>query len=183
MSDGDAQLMLRFKAGDRAAFEELFGRYSRPVVNFLTRMVRDRARAEELAQEVFVRIYQAGGRYEQKARFTTWMFGIAHNLALNELDRAYHKRERSLDEVGPDPRMDEAPGADEQVDARRLQQALEVAIDRLPERQRAALVLRTQEGLGYGEIADALGTSSASVKSLLHRARESLLVLLKGDAK
>ena len=83
--DEDARLMLAFQAGDRGAFEDLFARYTHPLIGFLSRMVPDRGRAEELAQEVFVRVYGAKERYEPRAKFSTWIFGIAHNLALNEL--------------------------------------------------------------------------------------------------
>jgi len=178
MVDDDARLMLAFRDGDRRAFEALFARYTPRVLTFLTRLVRDRARAEELTQDVFVRIYNAADRYEPKARFSTWIFGIAHNLGLNELARAHRRYERSetpLEELAsPDP----APGADEKLEAEQMRVRLERALAKLPERQRAALLLRSEQGLGYEEIAKALDTSLASVKSLIHRARETLLAEL-----
>jgi RNA polymerase sigma-70 factor (ECF subfamily) len=166
--------MLAFQAGDRAAFEALFRRHTPPLVSFLARMVKDRGRAEELAQEVFIRIYSARERYQAKARFSTWMFGIAHNLALNDLDRAYRKRERPLGDGAEIRSPDPSPGPDQQLDARRAGERLETALSGLPERQRAALLLRAQQGLAYDEIAEALGVSRSSVKSLIHRAREGL---------
>jgi RNA polymerase sigma-70 factor (ECF subfamily) len=179
MIDDDAQLMLAFKGGNREAFETLFERYTPRLLNFLTRMVRDRARAEELTQDVFVRVYSAAPRYEARAKFSTWVFGIAHNLALNDLDRAYRKRERPLtpdDQLeAPDPESD----PDEQIAARQLGETLELALAKLPERQRSALLLRSVQGLAYGEIAEVVGASVSGVKSLLHRARESLLTELK----
>jgi RNA polymerase sigma-70 factor (ECF subfamily) len=178
MVDDDARLMLAFRDGDRRAFEALFARYTPRVLTFLTRMVRDRARAEELTQDVFVRIYNAAGRYEAKARFSTWIFGIAHNLALNELARAHRRYEQSEDELGELPSADPAPGADEQLEAEHTRRRLERALAKLPERQRAALLLRSEQGLGYDEIAQALATSVSSVKSLIHRARETLLAEL-----
>ena len=181
-ADADAKLMLAFQAGDRAAFESLFRRHTPALVSFLARMVKDRGRAEELAQEVFIRIYNARERYEARARFSTWMFGIAHNLALNDLDRAYRRHERPLEpgtgELGADP----APGPDQLLDARRAGERLENALGELPERQRAALLLRSNEGLAYDEIAEALGVSRSSVKSLIHRARERLSELLREGA-
>ena len=173
--DEDARLMLRFQAGDRRAFEELFHRFTPPLLGFLARMVADRGRAEELAQEVFVRVYNARERYEPRARFSTWIFGIAHRLALNELSRAYRGRERPLEGGAEREVADPAPGTDEHLDAVRLGERLERALARLPERQRAALALRSERGMGYEEIAETLGTSVSSVKSLLHRARERLL--------
>ena len=177
--DDDVQLMLRFRDGDRQAFEALFARHTPGLVTFLTRMVKSRARAEELAQDAFVRVYQARERYEPRARFTTWLFGIASNLALNELDRAYRKRERGLKDGEPE-HPDPGPAPDEELEARRTSDRVEDALAELPDRQRAALLLRTQEGLGYAEIAEALDTSVSSVKSLLHRARDTLLERLEG---
>ncbi len=170
--------MLRVRGGDRRAFEELFRRYTPPLVNFLARMVSERDRAEELAQEVFLRIYQARDRYEPKARFSTWLFSIAHNLALNELDRSYRKRERPLEDPALERMEDPQPGVEERLDGKRAVSSIERALAGLPERQRAALLLRAEQGLGYAEIAEVLGASSASVKSLIHRARESLLARL-----
>ncbi len=170
--------MLRVRGGDRLAFEALFRRYTPPLVNFLARMGPERDRAEELAQEVFLRIYQARHRYEPKARFSTWLFSIAHNLALNELSRSYRKRETPLEDPVAERLEDPQPGAEERLQGKRAAMAIEGALAGLPERQRAALLLRTEQGLGYAEIAEVLGASSASVKSLIHRARESLLARL-----
>ena len=171
--------MLQFQAGDRRAFEALFARYSAPLVAFLGRMVPDRGRAEELAQEVFIRIYNAKDRYEPRAKFSTWLFGIAHNLALNELALAYRGRERPLEPVHEASFKDANPAADDQLEAKRTAARIESALTRLPDRQRAALFLRTEQGLGYDEIAEALDTTVSSVKSLLHRARERLLAELE----
>jgi RNA polymerase sigma-70 factor (ECF subfamily) len=173
--DEDARLMLRFREGDRGAFETLFRRYTPRLVSFLARMVPEHARAEELAQEVFVRIYQARDRYEPRARFSTWLFGIASNLALNDLARAHRKRERAWDVPAASVVEDPGARADRSLEARRTAARIEKAMARLPDRQRAALLLRVEEGLGYEEIAEALGASNASVKSLIHRAREKLL--------
>ncbi len=179
MIDDDAQHMLAFKAGDRRAFEILFERYTPRLLNFLARMVRDRGRAEELTQDVFVRVYTAAERYEPRAKFSTWVFGIAHNLALNDLDRAYRKRERAFVPGGmPEPR-DPLPDADDRIAARQLGEALEAGLTKLPDRQRAALLLRSEQGLDYQEIGEVMGASVSGVKSLLHRARESLLSELK----
>jgi RNA polymerase sigma-70 factor, ECF subfamily len=178
MVDDDARLMLAFRDGDRRAFETLFARYTPRVLTFLTRLVRDHARAEELTQDVFVRIYNAAGRYEAKARFSTWIFGIAHNLALNELARVHHRHEQTGIPLEELPSADPAPAADEQLEAERTRRRLERALAKLPDRQRAALLLRSEQGLGYDEIAQALATSVSSVKSLIQRAREKLLAEL-----
>ena len=177
--DEDAQLMLRFQAGDSGAFDALFRRYSAPLVHFLNRMVVNRARAEELAQDVFVRIYQARERYQATARFSTYAFGIATRLALNDLDRAHRRYERKdVDELA-ERIAEETPDLDDRLDAKRSAEHLQAAMAELAPRQRAALLLRAEEGLGYEEIGAALGASVASVKSLLHRARGELLAKLK----
>jgi RNA polymerase sigma-70 factor (ECF subfamily) len=177
--DPDAQLMLGVQAGDPDAFDTLFRRYSAPLVHFLSKLVRERARAEELAQDVFIRIYQARARYEPTARFSTYLFGIATRVALNDLDRAYRRRERPLLEPVAERLVDSQPDPDQQLDAKRRVGQLESAMRGLAPRQRAALLLRVEEGLGYEEIGAALQTSVASVKSLIHRARAELLAQMK----
>ena len=176
--DDDARLMLAFQKGDRRAFETLFARYTPRVLTFLTRMVRDRARAEELTQDVFIRIYNAADRYEARARFSTYVFGIAHNLALNELARAHRKHEQAHSDLTELAAADPSPGPEEKLDAERTRLRLDRALLLLPERQRAAVLLRSEQGLDYEEIAGSLDTTVSSVKSLLHRARESLLASL-----
>ena len=169
------------QSGDQQAFERLYRAHVGRVYGLALRMA-GAGPAEELTQDVFVRIYQAAGRYEPSARFSTWIFGIAHNLALNELARAHHKRELRQPEDGPLEALDPAPSADDALAAARTHALLERALGALPERQRAALLLRSEQGLGYEEIAEALGTSVPSVKSLIHRAREALHVAL-GDGE
>jgi RNA polymerase sigma-70 factor (ECF subfamily) len=181
MIDDDARLMLAFKAGDRRAFDELFERYTPRLHSFLARMIRDRGRAEELTQDVFIRLYTAAERYEARTRFSTYVFGIAHNLALNHLARSWRRREQALGDEDVERAGASVSDPREQLEAARTHANLERAIDALPERQRAALLLRAHEDMGYEEIAAALGTSVASVKSLLHRARETLLAKLGGS--
>ncbi|MBM4335764.1 MAG: sigma-70 family RNA polymerase sigma factor [Deltaproteobacteria bacterium] len=181
MVDDDARLMLAFRDGDRRAFEALFSRYTPRILTFLTRLVRDRARAEELTQDVFVRIYNAADRYQASARFSTWIFGIAHNLALNELSRAHRRHERPATDLDLAGQVDPAPGVDDRLEADRKRQQIERALAKLPERQRAALLLRSEQGLDYSEIALALETTVPSVKSLIHRARETLLAELGSE--
>ncbi len=179
IDDEDVRLMLRFKQGEREAFETLFRRYTPKLMNFLARMIHDRHRAEDLTQEVFVRIHQARERYEPRARFSTWMFGIASRLALNELARAHRERERPLADSELGDRVSPNPGPDEALSAAQTAHDLQRVLGALPERQRLALLLRSEQGLGYDEISQALGTSVSSVKSLLHRGRETLLAELK----
>src|SRR5262249_15079574 len=176
--DDDAQLMLAFQRGDRRAFDALFARYTPRVLTFLTRMVRDRARAEDLTQDVFVRIYNAADRYEARARFSTYVFGIAHNLALNELARAHRKHEQAHNDLTELAAADRGRGPEEKLDGERARLRRDRSLALLPGRQRAAVLLRSEQGLDYEEIARTLDTTVSSVKSLLHRARESLLASL-----
>lgn len=176
--DEDVRLMLALRAGDEAAFDALFARWSAPLLRYLGRMVRDPGLAEELAQEVFLRVHRARARYEPDARFSTWLFTIATRLAWNELRRPRHRHphdalEGDL-ETGPLPLAADQPAADAVADARRTGGVVEQALAALPERQRAALWLAAVEGLSYGEVAAALETTERSVKALVHRARTAL---------
>lgn len=179
--------MLDVKAGDSASFELLLQKYRTPLVNFLYRMVRDRAVAEDLAQEVFLRVYRARKRYAPNAKFTTWLFRIATNLALNALrDSRSRQREVSLDQRGDSgesgqPALeipDRQPGADELLVARDRSEMIRRAIHALPEKQRAAVLLHKYHELDYDAIARILSCSESALKSLLFRAYETLRVQL-----
>jgi len=188
MARTDVQLMLDVKAGDEASFELLLHRYRTPLVNFLYRMVRNREQAEDLAQEVFVRVYRAREDYVPSAKFTTWLFRIATNLALNSVrDTRYRKLEVSIDapigetEDGDERTLDipeKHPNIEQHLveDARR--KMIRHAIDKLPEKQRAAVLLHKYQELDYAEIAKILACSESALKSLLFRAYESLRVEL-----
>src|SRR5215831_4464416 len=152
--------MLAFAAGDEAAFAALFERWSRPLLRYLERLVREAATAEELVQETFVRVHRARDQYRPQARFSTWLYRIATNLAWNELRRP--RRRAPHESVDADSAaVLAAPDApvDELVDARRVSAEVEVALAALPERQRAALWLAAVEGQSYAEVAEALATS------------------------
>jgi RNA polymerase sigma-70 factor (ECF subfamily) len=179
----DAQLMLQVKEGDAGSFELLLNKYRRPVVNYLNRMVQNQAVAEELAQEAFLRVYRARGTYEPAAKFTTWLFRIATHLALNSLrDSKHQRKEQSLEGVDSERQplqlVDGRANREEQFVAEARLAAVREAIASLPEKQRAAVLLHKYEGMGYVQIADALGCSVSAVKSLLFRAYESLRLSL-----
>lgn len=181
-ADPDAERMLAFRAGDGAAFDLLFARWSAPLLRHLERMVREPATAEELLQETFLRVFRARERYEPQARFSTWIYTIATNLALNELRRPHRRSaHRSAGEdADPDGRNaplaleSGSPPADAVTHARRVGVDVEAALAALPERQRAALLLVAVEGLSYAEVAESLDTTEKSVKALVHRARVAL---------
>ena len=184
MARTDVQLMLDVKAGDRASFDLLLQKYRSPLVNFLFRMVRDPATAEDLAQEVFLRVYRARKQYSPSAKFTTWLFRIATNLALNSVrDNRHRRMETSLDApVGEDQAPPELPARELRIDEHMVEQDrarfIRRAIGALPEKQRVAVLLHKYEEMDYGEIAKILECSESALKSLLFRAYETLRVEL-----
>jgi len=183
MARTDVQLMLDVKAGDEQSFELLLRKYRTPLVNFLYRMVRDTAVAEDLAQEVFLRVYRARNEYAPSAKFTTWMFRIATNLALNSVrDNRHRRMDISMDQTvnaGDDeqPAMevpDRAPTIEQKLVARTRSETILRAVHALPEKQRAAVLLHKYQELDYDEIARILECSESALKSLLFRAYETL---------
>jgi len=175
-SDPGVGWMLRYQQGEERAFDELVEAYSARVFALITRFVGPAQNREDLVQEVFLRVIRARHDYRPEARFSTWLYRIVFNLCVNENER--RKRGFSLDdgegeahERWADERL-EAPGAElERAD---LVGSVRAAIAALPERQRMALVLAKYEGLAYDEVAHVLGTSEKAIKSMIHRARESL---------
>jgi len=189
MARSDVQLMLDVKAGDEQSFALLLQRYRTPLVNFLYRMVRGREQAEDLAQEVFLRVYRARKDYVPSAKFTTWLFRIATNLALNSMrDNRYQRMEISIDapvttdaEDGDERTLDLAeqhPNIEQHLIEEARRKMIRHAIDKLPEKQRAAVLLHKYQELDYNEIAKILDCSESALKSLLFRAYETLRVEL-----
>ena len=187
MARSDVQLMLDVKAGDGASFELLLRKYRTPLVHYLGRMVGDSATAEDLAQEVFLRIYRARSQYAPSAKFTTWIFRIATNLALNaRRDGRYRQLEIPIQQVSQseegDPRVleipDGQPGAEQRLLARDRIALIRRAVEELPEKQRAAVLLHKYEEMDYGQIAAILNCSESALKSLLFRAYETLRIKL-----
>ena len=182
MARTDVQLMLDVKAGDEQSFELLLRKYRIPLVNFLYRMVRDSAAAEDLAQEVFLRVYRARKKYEASAKFTTWLFHIATNLALNAVrDGRYRKMEVSLDAPAEeDEPVFQLPAHEMRADERMIQRdrarVIRRAVLALPEKQRAAVLLHKYQEMDYADIARVLECSESALKSLLFRAYETLRI-------
>jgi len=179
-ADEDALRMLALGRGDVAAFDVLFERWSARVLRFLERMVHDAATAEELLQETFLRVYRARESYAAESRFSTWLYRIATNVALNELRRPLRKRvhastddeEASIELIAPGPTPEIAAHARLEVSV------LTEELERLPDRQRMALWLSAVEGHTYAEVAGILDTTPTSVKALVHRARSKLAARL-----
>ena len=170
--DLDAHLMLRVKDGDAASFELLLDKYRRPLIHFLYRMVQDAAVAEELAQDVFLRVYRSRERYEATARFTTWLFRIATRLALNWLRD--NKNERGQPLVDELVFADQGPTAEAELLRNSRTREIRLAIARLPAKQRAAVLMHKYQDMDYAQIAAVLGLTQSAVKSLLFRAYETL---------
>ncbi|MBZ5604624.1 MAG: RNA polymerase sigma factor [Acidobacteriia bacterium] len=175
----DAELMLRVRAGDTTSFALLLERHRTPVVHFLFRMVQNQAVAEELAQEVFLRVYRSRERYEPTAKFTTWLFRIATHLALNWIrDGKKEKGQESLNEdliEGVERQVaDQQPTVEQEMLYEVKLREVRDAIGMLPAKQRAAVVMHKYEELEYSQIARALSCSESAVKSLLFRAYETL---------
>jgi RNA polymerase sigma-70 factor, ECF subfamily len=187
--DPDVRLMLEVRDGNAAAFEELVLRYQNRLITVLQNLVHNRHRAEELAQEVFLRVFRARASYRPEARFATWLFTIAHNVASNALRAASRQREVNVSvgqsgEVAAKP-MDSIAVAPSglmpvrQMEKGELADIVRQAIDSLGERQRMAVMLSRFEHMSYQDIAETMGLSIQAVKSLLSRARDNLRQILE----
>jgi RNA polymerase sigma-70 factor (ECF subfamily) len=178
MMDPDAVLMVNVREGDSASFELLLHRHRTSVVNHLYRLTRDRSVAEELAQDVFVRIYRSRARYQPEAKFTTWLFRITTNVALNwRRDTRREAGQFRLDD--PDAgRMAEIRDGTEPIDECMIRdtqaQEIRAAVETLPPKQLAAVLMHKYEGMDYAQIASVLNCSVGALKSLLFRAYETL---------
>ena len=178
--DLDAQLMLRVRDGDDESFRVLLEKHRSPVIRFVYRMVQDQAVSEELAQEVFLRVYRSRETYEPTARFTTWLFRIATHLALNWLrdgrnERGQQRLDDDKDGVIPAFQVpDRRPTVEQRMVHQTGLQAVRDAIALLPAKQRAAVLMHKYEEMEYAQIAHVLECSESAVKSLLFRAYETL---------
>jgi len=190
MSDTDDELVARYKDGDASAFNLIVQRHRTPLINFIYRYLNDRDNAEDLTQEVFIRIYRNIKNYNpDKASFRTWMYRIAANLCKNEIrNRNRHSKvlinsftskneeDQKLEDI-----LDPSPGSDVKLEEKELQKALSAAISNLSEKFRLVLILRDIEGMSYDEIAKVIGMPEGTVKSRLNRARLMLKERLKNE--
>lgn len=193
LKDPDVQLMLRVKNGDEQAFTQLVSGYQDRLIGLLTNMVGDRETAEDLTQEVFLRIYRARNGYEANAKFSTWVFSIAHNLACNTRRSASRRKEVQLapadsGPVGARPQEEVLAEKSALMPTRQLAKTellehVQAAMLELNERQRMALLLHKFEGLSYEDIGSTMEMTPQAVKSLLSRARDQLRGALEGYVK
>lgn len=179
----DSELMARVKAGDQTAFRDIVHRYQDVVIRVCFRYVSNQTDAEELAQEVFIRLYQSAPSYEVKGKLTTYLYRIAVNLSLNFIRDQKRRRLFSLetwkDKIGFPHPADDAVRPDVQLEREETERLIREAIDSLPGNQRTAVILKRYEELSYEEIAQVMGCSVSSVETRLFRARQTLRKKLK----
>jgi RNA polymerase sigma-70 factor (ECF subfamily) len=185
VSPSDAELASQALAGSQAAFRELVTRYAAVTVNVIARMVQDRALAEDLAQDAFIRAFQRLSSYDPQRKFSSWFLQVAHNVTID------HLRRKKLNTVSLDQLVENGhPGtADDaarsspavQADRTALASALERALARIRPEHRNAIILHYQEGLGHAEISAILGVPVGTVKTYLHRGRKELAELLSAQ--
>jgi len=181
----DAEVMLRVAAGDDAAFDYLVEKFRRPLVGFMYRMAHNQAVAEELAQEVFLRVYRARSSYSADAKFTTWLYRIATNLAVNHArDTKSEKTTTSIDQADEETGLtidvaDSTPNVEQEILRRERLAAIRRQVEALPERQRLAVIMHKYQNMDYRQIAEVLKLSESATKSLLFRAYETLREKLK----
>ena len=183
----DVALVERALVGEEDAYAEIVRRYERPVFSLVVRMVRDRQRAEEISQEAFLKAFRALRRFDRSRKFSSWLFKIAHNTAIDSMRRgqldttsldAGEAEERSWSDVLAD---EQTIAPDRQATAGALRGAMERAVGRLRPEYREAFVLRFGQGLAYQEIADVLDLPMGTVKTNIHRARKEFARLLEEE--
>jgi len=179
-------LMVKTARGDESAFETLVLRHQTSVLNFIYRFIGDRMQAKDLSQEVFLRVWQAAKSYEVEAKFTTWLYRITANLCLNELKSARRRRWLRFFQLGEENRgaveeklADDSPSAEDLLLAKERSRQIADALQRLPENQRMAIILKRYDDLSYEEIARIIGCSVSAVESLLVRVKRTLQEKLK----
>jgi RNA polymerase sigma-70 factor, ECF subfamily len=177
-NERDVELMESVRRGDMRAFETLVERHQRAVIGTVAKMLGNASEAEDIAQQVFVRVWKSAERYEAQAKFTTWLFTITRNLVFNEVRRRQRKPTVSVDEREETTHRtiedSQAISPDNEMLQAELEEAIDRAIQSLPGKQRLAVVLRRYEEMPYEEIAVVLSMSIPAVKSLLFRARTQL---------
>lgn len=171
LQDPDWELVETARGGDRPAFNQLVLKYRNRVLGVAVRMLGDRGEAEDLAQDVFVKVFRALKDFQHEALFSTWLYRVTANSCLNRIQK--RKQEKSMTSVLDDPEAHPDPAANPQrvLEEKQAKLLVEKAIQDLPSDQRVILILRDIEGLSYEDIAESLGIELGTVRSRLHRAR------------
>jgi RNA polymerase sigma-70 factor, ECF subfamily len=176
--DPDAALMVAFQKGDTAAFEQLLGEYHRVIVNFIYKIVNNPTEAEDLAQDVFLRIFRAKANYEPRAPFGAWIYRIAVNVSLKSIARKRFRlfgfgstSDRNGSRTGEERVADQRPTAERALMESETARIVRGAVRTLPEREKVALILRRYEGLSYRDIAAVMNCTEAAVKTYIHRGK------------
>jgi RNA polymerase sigma-70 factor (ECF subfamily) len=184
------ELMVRVAEGDEDAFETLVRRHQTSILNLIYRFIGDRTPAKDLAQEVFIRVWQAAKTYRPEAKFTTWLYRITANLCFNELKSArrkkwlqFHRFRDNLENTVEETLVDATPSPEDILLAKERSRQIADALQSLPENQRMALILKRYDDLSYQEIAKVIGCSVSAVESLLVRAKRTLQEKLKNFEK
>lgn len=184
----DEVLMLRYKDGDLGAFEILFEKYQQPLFSFVYRFCSDYTQTQDLVQEVFLRLIRGAHKYEPRAKFTTFLFAVAHNVCIDHLRRKKRRKHVSLstplNENGvtmEDTMKDESSNPQKEVEQKNFEKALHQAVSELPEEQREVFLLREQQNLPFDEIARVLGCLPSTAKSRMRYALQSIRQKLQGN--
>jgi len=184
LAAADAELVVRALSGREDGFEELVRRYQRPIVAYVYRMVGDYDAALDLTQEVFIRVYNSLGRYRAEFKFSTWIYRIAHNAAIDHLRRvgASRTEEMTVEGEGGDsfekPLASKAPSPEQETERGERRAEIEEVVGQLPHAYRELIVLRHSHDLSYDEIAEVTGLPLGTVKNRIFRAREAMRELL-----
>jgi RNA polymerase sigma-70 factor (ECF subfamily) len=184
----DEALMLKYAKGDVGAFEQLVERHKRPLFGYLCRVLKNRESAEDTFQEVFIRVMKARSTYRRKAKFSTWLYRIAHNACIDALRREKYRKTESLSkpkDAGGESELtlldalpSPNPGPDVEFDRKQFSEALKKCIERLSPEQREVFILRQYQNLPFQEIARATGATESTVKSRMRYALKSLRKML-----
>jgi len=167
----DSEIVRQIQSGEAAAFEELMRRYKHPVVNFVFRMLGNAQDADEIAQDVFVRVYQNVDTYRPETKFSTWLFAMARHAAI---DRLRWRTRHPTESIESAPEISASSGTAEDVREREIGEQIAAAVAKLPEDQRTAIILAEYHGMSYAEIAGVMRCSKKSVESRLYRAKQAL---------
>ena len=180
--ESDIELMMRTKSGDDSAFTELMKRHYKGLVNYIYRFTNNKETSEDLAQEVFLRVYRSAGGYEPQAKFSTWLYKIATNLCLTRAKSRSRENNQSLDELQENTGDFEDSNSENAYDIvfrKQIKEAIFEALESLPEKERIAIILCKYEELPYEEVADVIGCTVGAVKTHVYRGRMKLIEKLK----